>query len=122
MLYEAPHRLEETLRDILEVLGERQIVVARELTKFYEELVRGNVSEVIEKITQGKVRGEVVILITPGEPTPQVTESLTDVLQRLMADGELSVKDVSKKASVITGVSRNGAYAEALRLRNNDDL
>jgi 16S rRNA (cytidine1402-2'-O)-methyltransferase len=111
----------ETLHDIREVLGERRIVVARELTKIYEELVRGGVSEVIEFVAQGKVRGEVVILVAPGEIVAQAAEPLTDVLQRIIADGNFSVKDLAIKASEITGVSRNKAYAEALRLRNNAD-
>jgi 16S rRNA (cytidine1402-2'-O)-methyltransferase len=122
VLYEAPHRLEETLRDIREVLGERQIVVARELTKIYEELVRGDASQVIESVTQGKVRGEVVILVAPGELAPEKTESMAEVLQHLMADSELSVKDIARKAADITGVSRNEAYAEVLKLRNCDDF
>jgi 16S rRNA (cytidine1402-2'-O)-methyltransferase len=122
VLYEAPHRLEETLLDIREVLGERRIVVARELTKIYEELVRGSVSEVIECVARGKVRGEVVILIAPGEIMPREAEPLTDVLQRLVGAGGLSVKDAARKAADITGVSRNEAYAEALKLRNYGDL
>jgi 16S rRNA (cytidine1402-2'-O)-methyltransferase len=122
VLYEAPHRLEETLLDIREVLGERRIVVARELTKIYEELIRGDVSEVSEIVSQGKVRGEVVILVAPGETFQPVAEPLTEVLQRLMACGELSVKDAARKAADITGVSRNEAYGEALKLRDNGDL
>jgi 16S rRNA (cytidine1402-2'-O)-methyltransferase len=122
VLYEAPHRLEETLLDIHEVLGERQIVVARELTKIYEELIRGSVSEVREIVAQGKVRGEVVILVAPGEIVSPVAEPLTEVLQRLMVCDELSVKDTARKAADITGVSRNEAYREALKLRINGDL
>jgi 16S rRNA (cytidine1402-2'-O)-methyltransferase len=121
VLYEAPHRTEATLRDIREVLGERRIVVARELTKIYEELVRGCVSEVIEFVAQGKVRGEVVIMVAPGEIVTKATEPLGDVLRRLMADGGLSVKDVARKTADITGVSRNEAYAEALKLRSKPD-
>lgn len=119
VLYEAPHRLEETLHDIFTVLGERQIVVARELTKFYEELLRGSVSEVIESVSQGKVRGEVVILIAPGTAVTQDAEPLIPVLQRLLADEELSVRDAARKAAEITGVARSEAYSEAVRLRDS---
>jgi 16S rRNA (cytidine1402-2'-O)-methyltransferase len=121
VLYEAPHRLLETLSDIREVLGERQVIVARELTKIYEEFIRGNASEVITAVSQGIVRGEVVILIAPGEVAPQETEALEKVLSRLMADGTLSVKDIAKQAAVISGVSRSEAYSEALRLKNDAD-
>ncbi|MDD5284883.1 MAG: 16S rRNA (cytidine(1402)-2'-O)-methyltransferase [Desulfuromonadaceae bacterium] len=122
VLYEAPHRLEETLLDIREVMGERQIVVARELTKIYEELVRGSVSEVVESVSRGKVRGEVVILVAPGETMAQKCEPLADLLRQLMVNDKLSVKDAARKAANITGVSRNEAYGEALKLRTDLDL
>ncbi len=117
LLYEAPHRLEETLRDIREVLGERQVVVARELTKIFEELLRGTVTDVLESVSQGKVRGEVVVLIAPGEKTVPESVSLEDTLRQLMQDGTLSVKDAAKKAAEITGVSRSEAYSAALKLK-----
>jgi 16S rRNA (cytidine1402-2'-O)-methyltransferase len=119
VLYEAPHRLEATLNDIREVLGERQVMVARELTKVYEEFIRGTVSEVMAAVAQGKVRGEVVILVAPGEAVHQEAVPLEEVVRRLM-DGEgLSVKDAARTAALIAGVSRNEAYAEALRIRND---
>lgn len=122
LLYEAPHRLVETLRDMREVLGERQVVVARELTKIYEELIRGSVSEVLESVDQGKVRGEVVILVAPGEKPAQEAESLEETLLGLMRDGRLSLKDTAKKAAEITGVSRSEAYATALKLKNDVEI
>jgi 16S rRNA (cytidine1402-2'-O)-methyltransferase len=121
VLYEAPHRLTQTLNDIREVLGERQVIVARELTKIYEEFIRSSASEVIEAVSQDIVRGEVVILIAPGKITPLESEPLENVLHRLMADGTLSIKDVAKQAAVIAEVSRSEAYAEALRLKNDAD-
>lgn len=121
VLYEAPHRLLETLSDIREVLGERQVIVARELTKIYEEFIRGNASEVIAAVSQGIVRGEVVVLIAPGEVATQETEQLENVLSRLMAPGTLSIKDIAKQAAAISGVSRSEAYSEALRLKNDPD-
>lgn len=121
VLYEAPHRLIQTLSDIREVLGERQVIVARELTKIYEEFIRGSASEVIEAVSQDIVRGEVVILIAPGKITHQESEPLESVLRLLMSDGALSIKDAAKQAAVISGVSRSEAYAEALRLKNDPD-
>ena len=121
VLYEAPHRLADTLTDIRELLGERQVIVARELTKMFEECIRGSVSEVIDAVSHGIVRGEVVLLIAPGADVPPEHESLEHVLDRLMADGTLSIKDVAKQAAVISGVSRSEAYSEALRLKNNTD-
>lgn len=122
ILYEAPHRLEEALRDIRDVLGERQVVVARELTKIYEELIRGSVTAVLESVAQGKVRGEVVVLIAPGEKILPESVSLEDTLRQLMQDDRLSLKDAAKKAADIAGVTRSEAYAAALKLRNDADL
>ncbi|NTV50579.1 MAG: 16S rRNA (cytidine(1402)-2'-O)-methyltransferase [Geobacteraceae bacterium] len=121
VLYEAPHRLLETLNDIREVLGERQVIVARELSKMFEEFIHGSASEVFSKVSQGVVRGEVVILIAPGEAAQQESEPLEKVLQRLMTSGTLSIKDIAKQASVISGVSRSEAYAEALKLKTDAD-
>lgn len=118
VLYEAPHRLEETLADILHVLGERTVMVARELTKIYEECLRGSVSQVIDQVAQGKARGEVVILIAPGEAKPPETEPLEQVLGRLLFEEGLSVKDAARRAAEIAGVTRNEAYSAALALKS----
>ena len=62
VFYEAPHRIEETIADAGEVLGNRECVVARELTKLHEEFVRGSLSE-IGNLRKGRPRGEIVLLI-----------------------------------------------------------
>ncbi|MDD2850505.1 MAG: 16S rRNA (cytidine(1402)-2'-O)-methyltransferase [Desulfuromonadaceae bacterium] len=121
ILYEAPHRLVETLRDIHETMGNRRIVVARELTKIFEELLRGEVASVLELVSEIKVRGEVVVLIEPGEDTPLETEPVEEVLWRLLSDRTISVKDAATKAAEITGVSRSVAYTKALEVRNGAD-
>ncbi len=121
LLYEAPHRLEATLGDIRCVLGERQIVVARELTKIFEEFIRGTVSDVIAVVAQGRVKGEVVILVAPGEAMRQAAVPLEEIVRQLLDVEGLSVKDAARKAAGIAGVSRNEAYAEALRLRSGAD-
>ncbi len=63
ILYEAPHRLLRTLSDILEMLGDRSIVICRELTKKFEEILRGSVSEILEIFSSGKIKGEFVLII-----------------------------------------------------------
>jgi 16S rRNA (cytidine1402-2'-O)-methyltransferase len=118
VLYEAPHRLEATLSDIREIMGEHRIVVARELTKIHEEFIRGSASKVIAEIATGKARGEVVILIAPGEAVQQASEPLDEILHRLLDEEGLSVKDASRKASELSGVPRNEAYSLALRLKH----
>ena len=70
ILYESPHRLLRTLHDLHNVLGDREISVSRELTKRFEEVVRGKISEVISHFSSHTIRGEFVLVIK-GSPSPQ---------------------------------------------------
>jgi len=63
ILYESPHRILRTLHDLLEVLGDRDAAVGRELTKKFEEIVRGKLSKIIAKFEKEKIRGEFVIVV-----------------------------------------------------------
>jgi 16S rRNA (cytidine1402-2'-O)-methyltransferase len=64
IFYESPHRISEALKDIIEVLGDREIVLTRELTKVYEEIIRGKVSEIQDQIGDRKLKGEITLLIS----------------------------------------------------------
>ena len=63
ILFESPFRLEKTLNPLKEYLGNRSVVVGRELTKLYEEIIRGNLEDVIKYFSKSKVKGEIVIMI-----------------------------------------------------------
>ena len=63
ILFESPFRLEKTLNQLLDSLGNRSVVVGRELTKLYEEVIRGNLNELIKYFSKSKVKGEIVIMI-----------------------------------------------------------
>jgi 16S rRNA (cytidine1402-2'-O)-methyltransferase len=64
IFYESPHRLNETLKDILDILGDREIVLTRELTKIYEEILRGKVSEIQHQLAEKKIKGEITLVIS----------------------------------------------------------
>jgi 16S rRNA (cytidine1402-2'-O)-methyltransferase len=64
IFYESPHRLIETLKDLLDILGDREIVLTRELTKIYEEILRGKVSEIQRQIGEKKLKGEITLIIS----------------------------------------------------------
>jgi 16S rRNA (cytidine1402-2'-O)-methyltransferase len=73
IFYEAPHRIEDTLKRMLEILGDRQIAVARELTKRYEEIIRGTISEVIGKVEEKGPRGEMVVVVEGSKEQKEIT-------------------------------------------------
>ena len=64
IFYESPHRLSEALNDLLNILGDREMVLTRELTKIYEEVLRGNVSEIKKQIGERKLKGEITLVIS----------------------------------------------------------
>jgi 16S rRNA (cytidine1402-2'-O)-methyltransferase len=72
IFYESPHRIIETLKDIADILGDREIVLARELTKVFEEVLRGRVSEIQNQITGRKIRGEITLILS-GKTRKSVT-------------------------------------------------
>ena len=64
IFYESPHRLSETLKDILELLGDREMVLTRELTKIYEEILRGTASDLLNQMAEKKLKGEITLVIS----------------------------------------------------------
>ncbi|MBW2055973.1 MAG: 16S rRNA (cytidine(1402)-2'-O)-methyltransferase [Deltaproteobacteria bacterium] len=67
VLYESPHRLVATLKDLLEILGDREIAVARELTKSFEEVLRGTIGDVLEEFNRRRVKGEFTLVVAGTE-------------------------------------------------------
>src|SRR6266566_8696251 len=124
VFYETPHRIVETLEDVVEVLGgDRHIVVAREVTKIHEEFLRGRAGEVVETLkSRDGVKGEITLLIGKAEEAPaQVSaESRVSVRQRveqIMAAEKVDEKAALKKAAKERGVSKSAAYRELQRSR-----
>lgn len=70
IIYESPYRIKDTLDIVADIFGQTDIVVARELTKKFEEVIRGKTNEVIEKLSPRKIKGEVVLLISPPKNSP----------------------------------------------------
>ncbi|SHI81239.1 16S rRNA (cytidine1402-2'-O)-methyltransferase [Malonomonas rubra DSM 5091] len=118
--YEGPHRLQASLQDIADICGEdRLISVARELTKRHEELFGGTVAEALEHYAEGKVKGELVLLLGPAPPRkPQGT--VKEELARLHAETDLTWKQIVKQVAKDFNLPGSDVYKESLELRGND--
>lgn len=116
IFYESPKRLPSALRDILEVLGDRKVVVAREITKVYEEFARGYVSDMIIYFTGRDIKGEVVIIVCPSVPEKAETAVMQELLTKYLLRKKVSVKDAVRMVTQETGINRSKVYEEALRL------
>ena len=119
VFYEAPHRLLQTLADVVEVLGSsRHIVVAREVTKIHEEFLRGRATEVLDQLkSRGEVKGEITLLIAKPEAQDLIPETanLNGVAQRvreIMAKEKVDEKAALKKVAKERGISKSEAYRE----------
>ena len=113
IIYEAPHRIVETLNDIYEILGNRRIVLGRELTKKFEEYVRGNVLDLInDGIT---VKGEMVLILEGSKQESEIEDlndlSIQDHFQVYINRG-LSEKDAIKQVANDRNVAKNEIYKE----------
>ena len=116
IVYEAPHRLAESLADMAETLGDRPAAVARELTKLHEEVLRGGLAELARSIGRGAPpRGEIVVVVGPPRPEAGRGADLDSVLREAMK--RLSLRDAVAEASAITGLPRREVYARALVLQ-----
>jgi 16S rRNA (cytidine1402-2'-O)-methyltransferase len=109
VLFESPVRLGETLADLREVFGERDAVVARELTKLHEEIAGGTLSALVERFGEGAARGEIVIVI--GGETQAAEPSLDPerVVRALLAQG-MKPSRAARETAAITGLSGADAY------------
>jgi len=110
VFYEAPHRIEKMLKGCLEVLGDRKMCLARELTKKYEEYLRGTISEVIENVHDCK--GEMVVIIEGYQKDDKDVISLYDlahIVDKYIEEG-LSASEAIKKTAKEHGVSKNEVY------------
>jgi len=118
VFYEAPHRLGETLGDLQQILGERQIVVAREVSKVHEEFIRGTVGEVIGQLAGREVKGEITIVVhgSAGD-VPVSVQQLKAEIGRLTSAGA-GVKEIAELLGERYGLSKREIYRLALESKS----
>lgn len=115
IVYESPHRILSTLKDIDDIFGDRRISISRELTKKYEETFRGTAAEALVKFEEGGVRGEFVIILEGNLEEDQPEEiDIKQELKRYIDKGH-SNKEAVKLVSSEYNIPKNTVYAESLK-------
>lgn len=118
VVYEAPHRIRETLEDIAAILGpERQIVIARELTKVHEEFMRGTAGAILAEARAGEFKGEITLLIGTGARSPAAStgKSAAARLAEIVTEQKVDEKAALKILAKERGLSKSELYREVQR-------
>ena len=118
VVFESPHRFAESLTDLCDIFGDRRAVIGRELTKRFEEVLRGRLSELQARLRDRPIKGEVALLIAGcSEPQPPPDEqTICDEIDRLAATG-LPLKDIAKLLSERYSRPKREVYALGLRMK-----
>jgi 16S rRNA (cytidine1402-2'-O)-methyltransferase len=120
VLYESPNRVGALLEDLLSACGnDRQAVIARELTKLHETVLRGSLGELRDRLHDGTVRGEVVLIVGGAVPEEATPEDAAQLAASLLAAGE-SPRNAAKELARRLRIPRNEAYSLVLSLAEGD--
>lgn len=120
IFYEAPHRLKDTLKDLELILGNRKIVLARELTKKFEEFLRGTILEAVQWAENSEVRGEFCIILEGNSNSEDEEEenaywtnlSIVEHVDYLIEETQITSKDAIKEVAKIRGLPKRDVYQE----------
>ncbi len=124
VFYEAPHRLKDCLQDLLQILGDREIVLAREVSKIYEEFLRGRLSDVKNEAEGRKVLGEVALVVRGSEPRPKEDrdrEELRAEIERLKREG-MRVKEIAALLGEKFSYPKREIYRLVLETKGQDGV
>ena len=124
VFYEAPHRLKKTLKNMLEEWGDRKMVMARELTKKYEEILRGKISQILEEAGKREIRGEITLVVEGQSEEKEKNnfikkgETLEEFLKELKL-GEYSNKEIIKITQEKLNIPKKVIYKKLLEMKND---
>ena len=117
VFYEAPHRLLDSLAEMLKIFGDREIAVARELTKIHQEFLRGKLNEVVSALAERDIKGEIVIMVHGASGEVQVSdEELHGTIRQLAGNG-MGVKEIAELLGERYGLAKKEVYKLALDLK-----
>ena len=118
--YQSPRRIIGFLKEMLIVCGDRQMVLARELTKIHEEFLRGRISEIIATLEKRQgIKGECTLLVSGAEPVTLTLEQIEPQIVRALQGKDQTLSSLAKNLARQTGVSRKEIYAKAMELKKD---
>lgn len=117
IIYESPLRISDTALELAAAWGNRKCALVRELTKLYEEAVRGTLSEIGERYADTPPKGETILVVAGAEEEKASEQSMDEMLTRLLKEG-VRAKDAAKQTAAALDVPRNQAYARALEIKD----
>ena len=120
VFFEAPHRLKSMLMDLKDILGDRQVVMLREMTKVFEETKRGLASDILKQLGPDDIKGEITLVVAGGEK--KIDEGTIDketqrMIQRLLKENNMSLKDMATRISEEKGLPYRKLYRECLAMK-----
>jgi 16S rRNA (cytidine1402-2'-O)-methyltransferase len=119
IFYEAPHRLKESLEDLLQIFGDREISIGREMTKLHEEFLRGAVSAVLLQLAERDVKGELTLIVHGATVEFEIAEDqLKAEIGRLIAAGN-GAKEISELIGGRYGLAKREVYRRVLEIKNS---
>ncbi|MEW6669627.1 MAG: 16S rRNA (cytidine(1402)-2'-O)-methyltransferase [Thermodesulfobacteriota bacterium] len=119
VFFEAPHRIREMLADLLEILGDRDMVLLREMTKLHEEIIHGTVRSVLGRLREDRTRGEFTLVVAgkQEEETSREAPGLQKRIEKLLNQNIMSLKDAARKIADEEGLPWRKVYRACLLVR-----
>ena len=116
VFFEAPHRIKAMLTDLRKILGDRQMVMLREMTKVYEEVTRGPVSAVLANLKTDRIRGEFTLVVAGRQEVEEqaLSESVLSRIEALLIEKKMGIKDIATLLSKEEGLAYRRVYKECL--------
>lgn len=126
IFYEAPHKLNATLKDMLTAFGDRKISIVRELTKIHEEVITTTLQKAVSNYSDSPLKGEIVLIVDglkTDETTPEYTVDDAVKMALTMADDEnISISEATKKVAKLTGIKKGIIYKTVTERDDNNEL
>ena len=126
IFYEAPHKLNATLRDMLEAFGDRNIAVVRELTKIHEEVINTTLEKAVAEYAENPLKGEIVLIIEGvgdnAEKEEYTLDEAVEMAVRMSEEDNISLSEAAKRTAKITGIKRGLIYKNTVERDDNNEV